>query len=158
MSLEKAKAHLAKYNLADKIIILEQSSATVELAAAALGVEAARITKTLAFLIEEKAVLVLTAGDVKIDNRKYHDFFKTKAKMLPYENCEELIGHPAGGVCPFGINAGIVVYLDKSLKRFASVFPACGTGNTAIELTIPQLESCSNYQQWIDVTVEKQLL
>ena len=155
MSLEKAKEHLAKYNLANNIITLAQSSATVELAAAALNVEAARITKTLAFLVEEKVILVLTAGDVKIDNRKYHDFFNTKAKMLPFDRCEELIGHPAGGVCPFGINAGIPVYLDNSLQRFSSVFPACGTGNTAIELTIAQLEECSNYQQWIAVTVAK---
>jgi len=155
MSLEKAKQHLAKYNLQDQIILLDESSATVELAAAALGVKPERITKTMAFLLDERVILILTAGDVKIDNIKYRQKFSSKAKMVPYENCSELVGHPAGGVCPFGINENITVYLDESLQRFSSVFPACGTGNSAIELTIAQLEQCSNYLEWIDVTKQK---
>ena len=152
MSLKKAKQHLTKYNLQDKIIILEESSATVELAANALHVEQARITKTLAFVIDSGPILVLIAGDVKIDNAKYRQQFSLKAKMVSFDDCEKLIGHPAGGICPFGINDNINVYLDVSLKRFTSVFPACGTGNSAIELTITQLEQCSQYKQWIDVT------
>lgn len=156
MSLEKARNHLSRYGLADKIIELDKSSATVELAAAALNVEPARITKTMGLLVKDKVILILTAGDVKIDNQKYHQCFNTKAKMVGWDDCEQLIGHPAGGVCPFGINENITVYLDVSLKRFFTVFPACGTGNTAIELTIPQLEKCSEYSEWVDVTKLKE--
>jgi len=156
MSLEKSRKHLDKYDLADKIIELSESSATVELAAAALNVQPARITKTIALQLKDNVILILMAGDVKIDNQKYHQRFSAKAKMVGWDDCEQLVGHPAGGVCPFGINENIAVYLDVSLKRFTSVFPACGTGNTAIELTIPQLEECSEYSEWVDVTKIKE--
>ena len=156
MSLQKAREHLDKYGYADKIIELSESSATVELAAAALRVEPARITKTMGLLLKDEVILILMAGDVKIDNQKYRQRFNAKAKMVGWDDCEQLIGHPAGGVCPFGINENITVYLDVSLQRFTSVFPACGTGNTAIELTIPQLEECSEYSKWVDVTKLKE--
>jgi len=155
MSLASARAHLTKYGLADKIIELPTSSATVELAAAALKVEAARITKTMALSLEDTTILILMAGDVKIDNHKYQQVFHTKAKLVPWDDCEDLVGHPAGGICPFGIKENIDVYLDDSLRRFYSVYPACGTANTAIELTIPQLELCAQSKQWIDVTIAK---
>lgn len=128
------------------------SSATVELAAQALGVEGARIAKTLSFMVGEQPVLILMAGDVKVDNPKYKAVFHTKAKMMTPEQLEEYVGHQIGGVCPFGIKDGVDVYLDESLKRFNTVFPACGSSNSAIELTIPQLEEFSNFKEWIDVS------
>lgn len=153
MSSEKAKQHLEKFGFGDKIRFFEQSSATVELAAQALGCEPARIAKSLTFIAgENKPVMILAAGDVKIDNSKYKAFFGTKAKMLTAEQVSELIGHEVGGVCPFGINDGVEVYLDESLKRFDHVYPACGSGNSAVKLTIEELESCSGYKAWIDVT------
>ncbi|WP_288603586.1 YbaK/EbsC family protein [uncultured Treponema sp.] len=151
MSLKNAKAHLAKYGLDDRVRLTEESSATVELAAQALGVEAGRIAKTLAYLVEDKPVLILAEGTARIDNRKYKDFFHTKAKMIPFDQVETLVGHAPGGVCPFGINPGIKVYLDISLKKYPSVFPAAGESNSDIELTIPQLEQCSESSGWIDV-------
>ena len=152
MSMERAKAHLAKYGLEDRIQEFSESSATVLLAAERLGVEPARIAKTLSFLVEDRAVLILAAGDVKVDNGKFKARFHTKAKMLSYEQVEELVGHSVGGVCPFGINEGVPVYLDQSLRRFETVFPAVGTAASAIELTIPELEMASEYLEWVNVT------
>ncbi len=152
MSLEKAKEHLKKYGLDGKIQLFEVSSATVALAAAALGTEPERIAKTLSFMQGETPVLIVAAGDAKVDNRKYKDKFATKAKMLAFDDVERLIGHAVGGVCPFGVNEGVRVYLDESLKRFETVFPATGTSASAIELTIPELELASEYIEWVDVT------
>lgn len=151
MSLERAKEYLERYHLADRIQLFDVSSATVELAAQALGCEGKRIAKTLSFRLEDGCILILAAGDAKIDNAKYKVKFQTKAKMLAFEEVEPEIGHAVGGVCPFGVNEGIRIYLDESLKRFETVFPACGTGNSAIELTILELEQCSGYLEWVDV-------
>lgn len=151
MSIEKARAYLASRGAAEKIRELPVSSATVELAAQALGVEEARIAKTLSFLVEDKAVLIVAAGDAKVDNPKFKAFFHTKAKMLTPEQAVELVGHAVGGVCPFGVNEGVKVYLDESLKRFETVFPACGSANSAIELTVPELERLSGFEAWVDL-------
>lgn len=151
MSIERARAHLKKYNLDGRIRELELSSATVELAAKALNVEGARIAKTLSYLVDDQAILVVAAGDVRVDNRKFKDAFHTKAKMLTPEQAAELVGHAVGGVCPFGVNPGVKVYLDESLRRFETVFPAAGSSNSAIELTIPELETASNYTAWVDL-------
>lgn len=137
--------------MAEKILEFDVSSATVELAAIAVGVEGKRITKTLSFLVDDKPVLIATAGDAKISNPKFREQFKTKAKMIPYEQVESLIGHNVGGVCPFAINEGVDVYLDVSLKRFDTVFPAAGSENSAIELTPEALERYSGAIGWIDV-------
>lgn len=152
MSIERVRAYFKMLGIENRILEFPVSSATVELAAAALGTEGKRIAKTLSFLVDGKAVLVVTAGDAKIDNRKFKEFFHVKAKMLSYEQVTELIGHAVGGVCPFAVNKGVEVYLDESLKRFETVFPACGSGNSAIELTIPELEKYSGYKEWVDVT------
>lgn len=151
MAIDKVKAHFRKYGMEDRIRELDMSSATVELAAQALGCEPARIAKTLSFLVEGRAVLVVAAGDAKIDNARYKAQFHTKAKMLTPQEAQELVGHAVGGVCPFGVNEGVEVYLDVSLKRFDTVFPACGSSNSAIELTIPELEKYSGYAAWVDV-------
>ncbi len=151
MAIEKARAYLEKWNLDEQIIEFEVSSATVELAAAALGCAPERIAKTLSFKGGEGAVLIVTAGDAKVDNHKFKEQFATKAKMLSYEEVEPMVGHAVGGVCPFGINEGVPVYLDVSLKRFETVFPAAGSSNSAIEMTLSQLEECSGYTEWIDV-------
>ena len=136
----------------DRVQEFDVSSATVELAAQALHVEGQRIAKTLSFLVDGRCVLIVAAGDAKIDNSKYKAQFHTKAKMLSHEEAETLIGHAVGGVCPFAVNEGVDVYLDESLKRFETVFPACGSSNSAIELTIPELEAnCDHFQGWIDV-------
>lgn len=152
MSADKAKAHLEKFGLADRIKTLGESSATVELAAKALGCEPARIAKSLTFSVNGKPIMIVTAGDVKIDNPKYKARFGTKAKMLSEDEVSELIGHTVGGVCPFGANEGVDVYLDISLKRFERVFPAAGSGNTAVDLSTDELEKCSGCKEWIDVT------
>lgn len=151
MSIEKVKAYFKHFNMEDKVIVLEQSSATVELAAKALGIEEARIAKTMSFLIDENPILVVAAGDTKIDNKKYKEKFHTKAKMIPFDFVEKYIGHTPGGVCPFGINDNINVYLDNSLKRFQTVFPAAGSSNSAIELNINELEKYSNSKEWVDI-------
>lgn len=135
----------------DRILEFPVSSATVELAAEALHCEPCRIAKTLSFLVGEEPILIVAAGDTKIDNPKYKAQFGTKAKMLTPEQAETRIGHAVGGVCPFGIEPGVKVYLDVSLKRFQTVFPACGSSNSAIELTIPELEQYSGYTAWVDV-------
>ncbi|MFP3847021.1 YbaK/EbsC family protein, partial [Priestia filamentosa] len=145
------KSYFANYGMENKIIQLKESSATVELAAQALGCEPERIAKTLSFRVGEEVVLIVAAGDAKIDNRKYREEFETKAKMLSANEVEPLTGHRIGGVCPFAVNEGVSVYLDQSLQRFQTVFPACGSGNSAIELTIEQLEEYSKYIKWIDV-------
>lgn len=152
MSAEKAFEHLKKFGLEDRIRTLDESSATVELAAKALGCEPARIAKSLTFSANDEPIMIVTAGDVKIDNAKFKARFGVKAKMLPPEQVAELIGHAVGGVCPFGINDGVAVYLDASLKRFERVFPAAGSGNTAVDLSIGELEKFSGHKEWIDVT------
>ena len=154
MSIERVRNYLQKWNMQDRIQEFDVSSATVELAAQALNVEAARIAKTLSYLVDGGAVLVVAAGDIRVDNRKFKDAFHTKAKMLTPDQAAELVGHAVGGVCPFGVNEGVKVYLDASLKRFKTVFPAAGSSNSAIELTIPELEELSGYTAWVDVAKE----
>lgn len=151
MAIEKVRAYFAQYGMEGQVQEFMVSSATVELAAAALNCEPARIAKTLSFLVDGQAVLIVAAGDARIDNAKYKAQFGTKAKMIPAEDVESLVGHGIGGVCPFGVNDGVTVYLDESLKRFVTVYPACGSPSSAIELTIPQLEQYSGYTAWIDV-------
>ena len=151
MAIEKVKAYFKTKGMEDRIQEFEVSSATVALAAQALGCDENRIAKTLSFHVGEKVVLIVTAGDAKIDNPKYKAFFGAKAKMLAFEEAEELIGHAVGGVCPFAVNEGVEVYLDESLKRFETVFPACGSSNSAIELTISELEQHSGFISWINV-------
>lgn len=151
MAIERVKTYFRQYGMEEKVRELDMSSATVELAAAALSCEPARIAKTLSFMVDGHALLVVAAGDVKIDNHKYKEQFGVKAKMLSPEEAESLVGHAVGGVCPFAVNEGVEVYLDVSLKRFETVFPACGSSNSAIELTIPELEKYSGYAGWVDV-------
>ena len=151
MSIERAREHLRKWNMDGRIRELALSSATVELAAKALNVEGARIAKTLSDLVEGAPVLIVAAGDIRVDNRKFKDTFHVKAKMLSADQAAELVGHAVGGVCPFGVNEGVKIYLDESLKRFETVFPAAGSGNSAIELTIPELEQTSEYTNWVSV-------
>ena len=154
MSLEKAKAYLAEKGYADHVIELEDSSATVQLAAQALGVEPGMIAKTMSFLIGEEAILILTEGTAKVDNRKYKDTFHMKAKMIPFEEVEGWIGHAPGGVCPFGIKEGIKVYLDESLKQFDTVYPAAGNDHSAVKLTIAELEEVAGAAGWVNVCKE----
>ncbi|MDE6210690.1 MAG: YbaK/EbsC family protein [Clostridia bacterium] len=151
MSLIRVKEHLQKYGLDNKIMEFAKSSATVSEAAIAVGCQEQEIAKTLSFLVGESPILIVVAGDCKIDNGKYKAEFSTKAKMIPFEEVENLIGHAVGGVCPFGINDGVTVYLDCSLKRFDFVYPACGSSNSAIKLSIAELENTSGYKKWIDV-------
>ena len=151
MSIEKVRAYFTSLGIADRIQEFDVSSATVELAAQALSVDGARIAKTLSFLTDEKCILIVAAGDARIDNKKYKARFGVKAKMLPHDDVPEKIGHAVGGVCPFAVNDGVEVWLDESLRRFETVFPACGSANSAIELTIPELEHDSNCSGWVDV-------
>lgn len=151
MAIDKVKEYFKQFGIDHKIKEFEVSSATVELAAQALGCEGKRIAKSLSFLVDDKAILIIAAGDAKIDNPKYKAMFNTKAKMLSYDQVDEYIGHAVGGVCPFAIPDTVTVYLDESLKRFDTVFPACGSSNSAIELTIPELEKYSNFTSWVDV-------
>ena len=151
MAIEAVRAYFAGFGIEDRIRVLDESSATVELAAQALGCEPCRIAKTLSFMVHEQAILIVAAGDAKIDNAKYKARFGVKARMLSPEEVETRIGHAVGGVCPFGICSGVAVYLDESLKRFTTVFPACGSSNSAIELTIPELERYSGFASWVDV-------
>lgn len=154
MSVENVKAYFKKYGIEEKIQEFEVSSATVELAAAALSCEPARIAKTLSFKVEDHAVLVVAAGDARIDNKKYKAQFSAKAKMLSPDEVQTMVGHAVGGVCPFAVKENVKVYLDVSLKRFETVFPACGSSNSAIELTIPEMEEYSGYLEWVDVCKE----
>ena len=151
MSIAKVRAFFREQGIEEKVIEFEVSSATVALAAEALHCEPCRIAKTLSFHVGEKVVLIVAAGDVKIDNAKYKAQFGQKAKMLAFEEAEELIGHEVGGVCPFAVNEGVEVYLDESLKRFETVYPACGSSNSAIELTIPELEKYAAPIGWVNV-------
>jgi prolyl-tRNA editing enzyme YbaK/EbsC (Cys-tRNA(Pro) deacylase) len=151
MAIEKVKAYFRNYGIEDKVQELDVSSATVELAALALGCEPCRIAKTLSFMVDGKPILIVAAGDTKIDNHKYKVRFGTKAKMLTPEEAENLVGHAVGGVCPFAVKEDVTVYLDESLKRFETVFPACGSSNSAIELTIEELEKYSGFIAWVDV-------
>lgn len=151
MAIEKVKEYFRAYGMEDRVQELAASSATVELAAQALHCEPCRIAKTLSFMADARPILIVTAGDAKIDNPKYKAQFGVKAKMLTPEEAETLVGHAVGGVCPFAVNEGVTVYLDESLQRFRTVFPACGSSNSAIELTIAELETYSGYAAWVDV-------
>ena len=151
MSLEKALADLERKGFLDHVMELEASTATAAQAAEALGVEPGRIAKTMSFLQEDKAVLILTEGTARVDNRKYKDTFHMKAKMIPFEEVEATIGHAPGGVCPFGVHAGIAVYLDESLKAFDTVYPAAGDDHSAVKLTIAELEQVCDAKGWVDV-------
>lgn len=151
MAIEKVKEFFKKHHMEDRVQEFQVSSATVELAAEALHCEPCRIAKTLSFMVDNAPVLVVTAGDAKISNPQYKAQFATKAKMLTPEEAEELVGHAIGGVCPFAVKEGVSVYLDESLKRFTTVFPACGSSNSAIELTIEELETYANPVSWVDV-------
>ena len=151
MAIERVREYLKQWNAQDKIQEFEVSSATVELAAQALHCEGKRIAKTLSFYQGEECVLIVAAGDAKVDNAKYKARFGTKAKMIPATEVEEKIGHAVGGVCPFAVNDGVKIYLDASLKRFSTVFPACGSSNSAIELTMQELEEYSGTREWVDV-------
>ena len=152
MSIERARAHLAQFGLAERVREFDASSATVELAAAAVGVEPARIAKTLSFMVGETPTLILFAGDARINNQAFKATFHTKPKMLSADQAEQLIGHAVGGVCPFGVNDGVEVFLDESLRRFETVWPAAGSSNSAIELTLDELERFSGAQGWVDVS------
>lgn len=152
MSIERVRAYFKTFGIEDRIREFEVSSATVELAAVAVGVEGARIAKSLSFKVEDKPVIIVVAGDAKIDNSKYKAQFHTKAKMLTHEEAHSLIGHDVGGVCPFALPEDVKVYLDVSLKRFETVFPAAGSDNSAVELTCGELEKySSNFVEWVDV-------
>ncbi len=151
MSIEKVRAYFGALGMEHKIQEFDVSSATVELAAQALGVDGSRIAKTLSFLLGDACILVVAAGDARVDNKKYKERFGAKAKMLAHDDVPDYIGHAVGGVCPFAVKDGVKVYLDESLKRFQTVFPACGSSNSAIELTIAELETYSNFDSWVDV-------
>lgn len=151
MAIEKVKAYLSKFGIESRIIELKESSATVELAAAALNCEPARIAKTISLHLKDRVIVVVTAGDTKIDNKKFRDTFGEKPTMLAFEEVEPLVGHAVGGVCPFALNKNVEVYLDVSMKRFETVFPAAGSSNSAIELTLEELEEYSQYKEWVDV-------
>jgi prolyl-tRNA editing enzyme YbaK/EbsC (Cys-tRNA(Pro) deacylase) len=154
MSIENVKLFFEKYGMENRIQEFSVSSATVALAAEALYCEPCRIAKTLSFKVNNSPILIVTAGDTKIDNAKYKAQFGAKAKMLSPEEVSVLIGHSIGGVCPFAVNDDVTVYLDQSLKRFQTVFPACGSSNSAIELTIEELEIYSGFSEWVDVCKE----
>lgn len=152
MALNEVKEYLKKYNAEDRVVVLNESSATVSMAAHALHTTEERIAKTLSFKIDNKVILIVLAGDAKINNSKFKHFFHEKAHMLPFDEVENLTGHPVGGVCPFAVKPGVEVYLDESLKRFETVFPACGSPASAIEVTIKELEEFSNPVGWTDVS------
>lgn len=152
MAIDRVKAYFRERNMEDQILEFEVSSATVELAAQALNCEGSRIAKTLSFHGPEGVVLIVAAGDVKVDNKKFKAHYGIKAKMLKFEEAEPLIGHAVGGICPFAVNDGVKVYLDESLKRFDIVYPACGSSNSAIEMTIEELEKHTDkFSGWVDV-------
>jgi len=157
MAIDKVKDYFKQWGMDGRILEFEVSSATVELAAKALNCEPQRIAKTLAFKVNDRCILIVVAGDAKIDNAKYKAKFKTKARFLAPEETVSLVGHPVGGVCPFAVNEGVEIYLDNSLQRFTTVFPACGSANSAIELTIEELERYSHYKEWVDVCKEWQV-
>ncbi len=152
MSIQRVREYFAQWRMEDRVQELSQSSATVEEAAAALHTEGKRIAKSMSFLVDDQPILVIFAGDARVDNHKFKMRFHKKATMIKHDDVERLIGHPVGGVCPFAINPGVAVYLDESLKRFQTVFPACGSANSAIELTLPELETYSHAKEWVDVS------
>ena len=154
MSLEKARSYLQKKGYGDRLIIPEHSSATVELAAQAIGVEPGMIAKTMSFLVNGEPVLILTEGTARVDNHKFKEQFHTKAKMIPPAEVEGYIGHAPGGVCPFGIREGVKVYLDESLKVYDTVYPAAGDDHSAVRLTITELEEVAGAEGWVDVCKE----
>ena len=151
MSIQRVREYFKEYGMENRIQEFQVSSATVELAAQALHCDPERISKTLSFMVKDRVVLVVTAGDMKIDTSKYKAQFGTKAKMLSPDDAEILVGHKVGGVCPFGVKEGVEIYLDVSLKRFETIFPACGSANSAIELTISELEKYSGFLEWVEV-------
>ncbi|MDO5138922.1 MAG: YbaK/EbsC family protein [Oscillospiraceae bacterium] len=151
MALEKARAYLEERGYGDRVMVFDVSSATVELAAKAVGTEPEKIAKSMTFKVNDKPVMVVCAGDAKVSNQKFKESFHTKAKMLSFDEVHDCIGHDVGGVCPFGINDGVEVYLDESLKRFEFVYPACGSDNSAVKLAIPELEEVSGYLGWVDI-------
>ncbi|MDR0447405.1 MAG: YbaK/EbsC family protein [Treponema sp.] len=154
MSIERVRTYLSCWNRDKDIIEMDISTATVELAAAALGVIPARIAKSISLRgVDDRAIIVVTAGDMKLDNRKFKEYFYLKARMLSHEEALEYTGHAIGGVCPFALPQNVDVYLDNSMKRFTTVFPACGSGNSAIELTMKEIEEYSQSKAWIDVCV-----
>ena len=154
MSFARAKADLEKKGFGDRVIVTGESSATVELAAEALGVLPGMIAKTLSLIADGQPILILAEGTAKIDNHKYKETFHTKARMIRREEVEPLIGHAPGGVCPFGVNPGVKVYLDESLRRYETVYPAVGDDHSAVRLSIPELEKCSGFAAWVDVCRE----
>ena len=152
MSIEKVRAHFKPLGIEERIREFDVSSATVELAAVAVGVEGARIAKSLSFKVDDHPIIIVVAGDAKVDNSRYKAQFHTKAKMLTHEEAHELIGHDVGGVCPFALPEDVKVYLDVSMKRFGTVFPAAGSSNSAVEMTCDELERyASNFVEWVDV-------
>ncbi|MBQ2640443.1 MAG: YbaK/EbsC family protein [Lachnospiraceae bacterium] len=151
MSFEKASGYLRSIGLEDRIIVPEASSATVELAAQAIGVTPGEIAKTLSFITKEGPVLVIAEGTARVDNHKYKETFHTKAKMIPGDRVEELVGHAPGGVCPFGIQEGVPVYMDESLRKYEIVYPAAGDDHSAVRLTVAELEQASRARGWVDV-------
>lgn len=151
MAIEKAREYLKKYGLENNVMEFDVSSATVPEAAKAVGCEEQEIAKTLSFLVEEKPILIVVSGDSKIDNSKYKAEFHTKARMIPFEQVEEMIGHAVGGVCPFGVKDDVVIYLDTSLRKCKMIYPACGSSNSAVKLTMEQLEQAISFDKWVDV-------
>ncbi len=151
MAFEKARDYLKKFDLDEKIMVFDVSSATVEEAAKAIGCTGEEIAKSLSFIVDEKPILIITSGNARIDNAKFKGEFHMKAKMIPFEDVEPLIGHAVGGVCPFGIRENVTVYLDVSLKAFETVYPACGSSNSAIKLSLEELENIIHFEKWVDV-------
>lgn len=151
MSLERAKEYLKKFDLDQKVLEFDVSSATVAEAAQAIGCQEKEIAKTLSFSIEDKPILIVVSGDAKIDNHKYKEEFHTKAKMIPFDDVEVKTGHKPGGVCPFGVDEEVTIFLDKSLKRLETIYPACGSSNSAIKLTLGELEKIVKFEKWVDV-------
>lgn len=156
MSLSSVQEYLKGTELEEKIIVLKESSATVALAAAALHTEEDRIAKTLSFLVGNEPILIVVSGQSKVDNKKFKAKFATKAKMIPFDQVEELVGHAPGGVCPFADKEGVKVYLDESLKKYEIVYPAAGSDNSAVEITIPQLERYTDFVEWVDVCKDRE--
>lgn len=152
MAIEKVKKYLESVNALDRLMIFEESTATVDLAAAAIGCESGNIAKTISLLVENKPILILLAGDVKIDNHKFKEIFKIRPKMIPAEKVEEYVGHAVGGTCPFAVNDGVPIYLDESLKRFETVYPAAGNEHSCVRLKLDELEKYIKSAGWVDVS------
>ncbi len=155
MSIERAREHFKKFGVEDKIMEFDTPISTVDLAAKALGVNNEDIGKSLSFMVDDMPIIIVVKGDARVDNKKFKEEFNTKAKMIKYELVEEMTGHAAGGVCPFGVRENVKVYLDVSLKTLERVYPACGSSNSGIELRIDELEKYSNYLKWVDITKNK---